>query len=298
MNFYELIWKELEAKNPLPRRARNVVELDFDWFNEIIQNENKNEIKKIIENLFMGDIYLLKKAFTKEFLERIKKNCFEYFLNIPPSFHKMKEGCPDFHRKIDVETGKKYSFSRCSHSYYFYRWNNDPINLFNEIDKRWRLVKKLMGLNFDEFEKNTPKNGVVDRVQLVRYPSSIGYLEPHSDPYKHQKLFISGYMSKQNEDFDGLGFYLIDKFSNIVEVENNIDVGDLGLGFATVQHGVAPVNLTKKPNWEDMNDGRWFLSMYSNQSDEVKVRHTGQSIKNQISINNENNYVIKPLKQN
>ena len=77
MNFYELIWKELEAKNPLPRRARNVVELDFDWFNEIIQNENKNEIKKIIENLFMGDIYLLKKAFTKEFLERIKKNCFE-----------------------------------------------------------------------------------------------------------------------------------------------------------------------------------------------------------------------------
>ena len=113
----------------------------------------------------------------------------------------MKEGCPDFHRKIDIETGKKYSFSRCSHSYYFYRWNNDPINLFDEIDKRWRLIKKLMGLNFDEFENNTPKHGVVDRVQLVRYPSSIGYLEPHSDPYKHQKLFISGYMSKQKKRF-------------------------------------------------------------------------------------------------
>ena len=150
-----------------------------------------------------------------------------------------------------------------------------------------------MGLNFDEFENNTPKHGVVDRVQLVRYPSSIGYLELHSDPYKHQKLFISGY-DEQTKDFEGLGFYLIDKFDNIVEVEDKIDVGDLGLGFATVQHGVAPVNLKKKPNWEDMNDGRWFLSMYSNQSDEVKSRHTGHSIKNQISIKNEDKYVIRP----
>ena len=97
--------------------------------------------------------------------------------------------------------------------------------MFKEIDEKWRLVKKLMGLNFNEFENNTPKNGVVDRVQLVRYPSSIGYLEPHSDPYKHQKLFISGYMSKQKQDFDGLGFYLIDKFNKIVEVEEKIEVG-------------------------------------------------------------------------
>ena len=43
-----------------------------------------------------------------------------------------------------------------------------------------------------------------------------------------------------------------------------------------------------------MNDGRWFLSMYSNQSDEVKSRHTGHSIKNQISIKNEDKYVIRP----
>ena len=139
MNFYKSIWEDLETNNPLPRRVRNVLELDFNSFSNIIQNENKNEIKKIIENLFMGDLYLLKRAFSRDFLERIKKNCFEYFLNVPPTFHKMKEGCPDFHRKIDIETGKKYSFSRCSHSYYFYRWNNDPINLFDEIDKEMEI---------------------------------------------------------------------------------------------------------------------------------------------------------------
>ena len=295
MNLYKLIWKEFEAKYPLPRRARNIIQVEFNWFNKIIKNENKSDIEKVIENLFMGDVYLLKGAFSIDFLNRIKKECFEHFSNIPTSFHKMLEGCPDFHRKIDIETGKKYSFSRCSHSYYFYRWNKDPLNLFKEIDKKWRIVKTLMGLNFNEYEKNTPKNGVVDRVQLVRYPSSIGYLEPHSDPYKLQKLFISGYMSKQKKDFDGLGFYLIDKFNNIVEVESEIDVGDLGIGYATVHHGVAPVNLKKKPDWKDMNDGRWFLSMYSNQSDEVEKRHTGHSISEEVNINNEYKYNIRPI---
>ena len=294
MNILSKVCNNLEDNFPLPCYSRNIVILKFKDFKKILNENNLDQIKKIINNLYSGDIYLIKNTFDKKFLERIKKNCFDYFYHTPDSFHKMLEGTPDFHRKIDLDKGKNYSFARCSHSYYFYRWNNDPIKLFNEIDKRWRLIKKLMGLNLNEYENNTPKDGVVDRVQLVRYPSAIGYLEPHSDPYMYQKLFISGYMSKQGVDFDGLGFYLIDKDHKIVDVEKLIDIGDMGLGFATVQHGVAPVNLNKKPDWNNMNDGRWFLSMYSNQSDEVKIRHTGKNIRNQISIKNEDKYVIKP----
>ena len=36
------------------------------------------------------------------------------------------------------------------------------------------INKKLMGLNFKEFEKNTPKDGIVDRIQVVQYPSRDG----------------------------------------------------------------------------------------------------------------------------
>ena len=83
----------------------------------------------------------------------------------------------------------------------------------------------------------------------------------------------------------GLGFYLINENNKIMETENFIDIGDIGIGYATVYHGVAPVNLNKEPNWEDVNDGRWFLSMYSNQSDEVKTRHTSKSVTKKILIN-------------
>ena len=56
----------------------------------------------------------------------------------------------------------------------------------------------------------------------------------------------------------------------MVDVEKYIDVGDIGIGFATIIHGVAPVDKKSDPNWDDINNGRWFYSLYSNQSDEVK----------------------------
>ena len=166
----------------------------------------------------------------------------------------------------------------CKHSFYFYPWNNDPINIWEPIYERWRIIKQLMGLKFDEYEKNTPKDGVIDRIQVVQYPSKIGYLEPHIDPNRNQRLFFSGYMSKQGVDFKGLGFYLIGSGNKIVEVEQLIDAGDVGIGYSTVYHGVAPVNVDKEPNWDDINDGRWFLSMFSNESDERKNRITSSSV--------------------
>ena len=202
----------------------------------------------------------------------------------------MIQNCPDFHRQIDLDSGKKYSFKVCKHSFFFYHWNNDPLNIFPEVYKRWRIIKKLMGLDMFEFEKNKPKDGVVDRIQIVRYPSRFGYLEPHSDPHRYQRLFLSGYMSKKNRDYFDGGFYVLNKDNKVIDVENFIDVGDIAIGYATIIHGVAPANRKKNPDWNDINDGRWFLSMYSNESDEVKNRHTGYSVSEKIKINDPSIY--------
>jgi hypothetical protein len=211
-------------------------------------------------------------------MRRVKDDTFPYFQSKPSEFHKMLEGTPDFHRLIDLETGKKYSFEVCKHSAFFYPWNDDPLELFFTINKRWRVMKVLMGLQPDAYEKNTPKAGVVDRIQVAQYPSRIGFLEPHQDPYLHQKLFFSGYMSKRGVDYMDGGFYLVAEGNKVIEVEEEIDVGDIGIGYATIYHGVAPCNRDKEPNWNSP-EGRWFLSMYSNASDEVPDRHTGHPVK-------------------
>lgn len=273
-NFIKNFWEELESNNPMPKRVKKIHVLDFEDFKKKIYEPDEKYIKNLIKNIFEGDFYILKNAFTEEFMINLKNKTFEYFKSKPSEFYKMLEGTPDFHRKIDIEIGKKYAIKMCKHSFYFYPWNNDPLNIFETIYKRWRVIKKFMGLNEKEYETNTPKDGVVDRVQVVQYPSKIGYLEPHTDPHQNQRLIFSGYMSKLGKDFEGLGFYLIDKDNKIVETEHLINTGDVGVGYSSIYHGVAPVNANKRPNWNDLNDGRWFLSMYSNSSDEVIKRVT------------------------
>ena len=93
----------------------------------------------------------------------------------------------------------------------------------------------------------------------------------------------------------GLGFYLLGENDEVIETEHMIDVGDIGIGYATVYHGVAPVNIDKEPDWNNINDGRWFLSLYSNQSDEVKVRHTSTSVTSKVEVMEKDKKRIIPL---
>ena len=292
---YKSLWEEIEKTQKKPTRCRSVKVMDYDEFKNSVLNEKEDFMRNMVESLYKGDFYILKSAYTHTFIKELKINTFKYFKNKPSEFYKMLEGSPDFHRKIDLETGQKYSISGCKHSFYFYPWNEDPLKIFEPIYQRWRIVKKLMGLNQTEYEGNTPKDGIIDRIQVVKYPSKIGYLEPHSDPYKYQRLIHSAYMSKQGSDFNGVGFYLLGKNDEILETEDKIDIGDIGIGYATVYHGVAPVNLDKEPDWDDVNDGRWFLSLYSNQSDEVKDRHTSQSVTKKIAIKDSNKDKIFPV---
>ena len=252
----------------------------WDWmdFKRMVENPDLDFIWQMATTMYAGDVYILHKAFDPDWMRDLKRRAFEYGQQSPSSFHKMLEGTPDFHRAIDLEAGRKYSFRVCKHSSFFYPWNSDPLNIFSTVYGRWRVVKKLMGLSPEDYERNTPKDGVVDRIQIAQYPSQIGFLEPHSDPYKHQRLFFSGYMTKRGVDYVGGGFYLVGQDNTVVEAEDDIDVGDVGIGYATVYHGVSPCNRDRLPEWNSM-DGRWFLSMYSNASDEVQDRHTGHPVK-------------------
>jgi len=277
-NKFRREWERLEGSKPRPERARTVIKMDYQEFKEKIQRQEDSFVESIVGALYGGDAYLIKGAFPKSFMIDLRKKVHKYWQGKPSEFHKILEGSPDFHRIIDPEAGKKYSSRVCKHSCYFYAWNDDPLKLFGTINERWRVVKFLMGLRSDEYEKNTPKDGVVDRIQIVQYPPRVGFVEPHSDPYLHQRLFFSGYMSKRGVDYQGGGFHLVGAGDKIVEVEDKIDIGDICIGYATVCHGVAPVDRHKEPNLES-DDGRWFLSLYSTASDEVANRHTGHAVK-------------------
>ena len=67
MNYCKSIWNELEKKHPLPRKLRNIINLEFSSFKEILVNENHNDLKKIIENLFLEIFILLRELSIIDF---------------------------------------------------------------------------------------------------------------------------------------------------------------------------------------------------------------------------------------
>jgi hypothetical protein len=277
-NHYKQAWERLEASRAIPARYRGHTLMSFDAFRAKVESGDRQFSEYVCESLYAGEALILRKTFSAQFMRDLREKTVAWTRSRPESFHRMVEGTPDFHRVIDLETGKKYSINGCKHSAYFYRWNDDPLGIWPHITDRWRVAKTVMGLEPNEYEVFTPKDGVVDRIQVVRYPPSIGYLEPHVDAWQHQRCFFSVYMSKRGEDYQGGGFYFVNASGKAQFLEDQIEVGDVCLGHANLLHGVAPCDRDKTPDW-NATDGRWFLSLYSNASDEVAHRHTAAPVK-------------------
>ena len=276
-NEFKKRWDQLESEKPQPTRLRKVQEMDFEEFTQKAIEQDPKFVQLIVDSLYAGDAYILRNAFSKVFMADLKRNTHELWSKVSQSYHKILEGCPDFHRIIDKTISANYTFKAIKHSYYFFPWNDDPLNIYEEIWRRWRIAKLVGGLHPNSYEKNTPKDGVIDRIQVVRYPPSEGFLETHVDPFQNQRLIFSAYMSRRGVDFDEGGFYVVDENDYRVDFEDKVEIGDMVYLYATVLHGVSHVDTQKPLDWNS-DDGRWFLGLYSNSSNEVPNRFEGKSV--------------------
>ena len=276
-NPFRTVWERIERPETQPRYATALVVADYEEFRQLVTESEPRVVEALAQSLYGGEIYVLKGGFPQRFMQELLGKVDTFWRQTPPSFHKMVEGCPDFHRIQDEETAKKYVFQSVRHSAYFFHWNGDPLGIFPMIMERWRVFKYVGGYRFDEYERNTPKDGVVDRVQVARYLPKLGASETHSDPYQNQRFFISGFMSKRGVDYHAGGFYVVGPGDAFIDVETHIDVGDIAIGYATVMHGVERIDPEGQPNWES-RDGRWWLGLYSNSTDTGKERATGKAM--------------------
>ena len=275
-------WKEVVSSGEMPSRCTGVTSVQYDEFAREINEGNVDYFASLAEKLKLGHVLILKEALSKNITEKIKSETVTFWNSQPSEFFKMLEDCPNFHRVIDEETSKKYSVAAVKHSAYVFPWNDDFLGVRNDINDCWRVIKKFSGFSPLMYEENTPKTGVVDRIQVCLYPPRAGVLETHKDPFHNQIFFISGYLSTRGEKggYTEGGFYVIGANGETVDIEPFVQEGDMAIGLATIQHGVLQVD----PSYSGPIDwygsrGRWFLGLYSNDSDEVSKRKTASAIK-------------------
>ena len=278
---YSKIWNDLLKVKKLPNRCSGVIEISYKKFKSLSDKFNHDTAKEFVSNFLDGKVIIVKKAFSENFVHEIKTKVKKYWIENPEKFYEMRENCPDFHRIITPEKAKNYSVGAVRHTTYFFPWNNDPCKFNERIYERWRYSKYVAGLNFREFEKNTPKNGCIDRIQIVCYPPRYGGVEKHVDPISNNLLAISCYLSsKKNKNFSTGGFYCLGKNNKNIDIEKYIGLGDMSLYCPTIEHGVLPIDknaLKKKYNWNS-GIGRWWMGLFTTDSNMKNKRITSKSL--------------------
>ena len=206
---------------------------------------NKNKIRKIVYKILKT-----KKNYVKQplIVEGVKNICWV----------------------SDFKIKKKKQYSTADKSWYFFPWNRDNSGIMNETSLLFKRVIELNGYDADKIEKNTPKDQIIKRIQLIFYPYGSGLISLHRDPINVIKMNAGIYVTEYKKDYDIGGFYIMRNKKKYF-LDHYVKSGDLVLFRPNIVHGVDPVFKTKT-NSKKVFKGRCFLNMAMVQSHEVKKR--------------------------
>ena len=278
-------WNFLEQKYKAPQYVRKVNELKFENLKKAVDEKNEKYLKQLIKKMYVNkEAFILKNCANKNLKKTMLDLVNHYKKTRKPTFKKMFDGVPNFHRVIDKNITKKYSLYAIKHSFYFYNWNIKSKlekKLKDGTYRHWRYLKFLAGNGKKEYENNIPSDGQIDRLQIVRYPAGGGQLKEHVDSRKNQRVVSGIIMSKFGEDFHKGGFFFKTSKTKKINIEKRLEIGDAAIFYGSIAHGVETIDPNEKLSWKS-NKGRWFLGMFVNDSDHVKNRVTSEDLSGTI----------------
>jgi hypothetical protein len=266
-------WKSVESSASPPRRLRHLEFLSFEKFRENVFSQDRHFADSMIDSLYQGDCYILENAFPPESLVDLKQRTHSYGKKSESSYHKILDGCPNYHAIVDKQMGPADGYEAIDHSYYFFRWNDDPLELYSFVKPLWDAVKLLGGFAIDEYEGNMPSNGVIDRIQVHHYPRGAGKISTHSDPFNNQKVIAGAMLTEPGKDYESGGFYILDQNKEKQIFESKIKLGSVVMAYPSLLHGVETVDPQVPADWSSI-EGRWYMSVFSVDSHHVENRTT------------------------
>jgi len=277
---FKKIWENNLKGRDLPDKCSGTIKIHYSDLEKLCYDFDEAKADNLIKELISGKVLIVKEAYKNKEVSEIKQKIINFWKKNPSTYHKMIEGCPDFHRVITPEVAKQYAVGAVRHTTYFFPWNNDPCGINEKVYEKWRICKYVAGLDYQEYENNTPKDGSIDRIQVVCYPPKYGGVENHTDTNSNSPLAISCYLSKRGEDFSTGGFYCLNFENKVLDIEPEIDSGDISLYCPTIIHGVEAIDSSKKLNTYDWNSGigRWWMGLFTNDSNLKSNRKTSQSL--------------------
>lgn len=225
-------------------------------------HEDADAVGEMRRNLENGDVYILRQAYPREFIERVREYLTHVARHSLAAYHPIEEGAPNHHR-VNWWDPRSY-VKGCFHQFSFFPWNQDVFNLFERFREGYYLKNVLNNLPKEKYLGMAPEDGCTARLSFQFYPKGIGALHKHQDPVgAHQLTVPMVAMSKKGFDFFEGGSYLEREDGQRIVLDDIAEPGDLIQCNGTVHHGVDTIDPQGKEDWLSF-EGRWILILAVN----------------------------------
>ena len=88
-NPYAKEWGSIEAKKSVPSVFRKLIHIEYKEFISKILQKDPNFVKNIVENLYAGDMYIIKNSLSKNRVDHIINEIHKFTQASPSKFYKM-----------------------------------------------------------------------------------------------------------------------------------------------------------------------------------------------------------------
>ena len=219
--------------------------------------KNPSLVSEMSTNISEGDVYIIKKVFKENWIERLKIHLINVGQNSIPNYQSIRYGTPNFHR-INRQDKRAY-VQGCFHQFAFFPWNQDYFNLFKKSKHIYFLKNLLSGIKKTKFIGHTPDDNCIARISIQFYPAGEGFLNRHSDPVDYHQLVVPTLiMSTIGEDFHDGGAFFVNQKGKSENIEKLVNEGDVIFFNAGLLHGVKTIDKDCKLRWTDFK-GRWSM---------------------------------------
>lgn len=276
MPIFKRTWETYLKDNYLPFYMRNVRELEYHEFKDMVRWGDESQVEDLIRDVLHGDVFILKNVISRKDATALKEKIYANGKETQPSeFIPEDTTIPNYHTKSF--SGKCVGgYDEVAHAYYFYRWNEDDLGVLEALHDSWDTIKIFNGLGQDGLKDNVPKDKVIDRVQVLHYPINSGEITTHCDAARWQITNFGVNLTEKGTDFDDGGFYCLNQDGEEVDLESKVKTGDGIFWSPSVFHGVKTPTGFGDVDW-DKSGGRWQMITQAIQSRLIDNRRSSVS---------------------
>lgn len=217
---------------------------------------DEDRVREIRDNILSGDVYIARSFMSADKVEKIRGYLERVGANSLPNYHPVERGCPNFHRMDRWDP--RAHVRACVHSFSFFPWNHDVFGFFEIFKPVYHLKNLLSDRPAEAFLDVEPDMGCTARLSFQYYPSGIGGLNRHQDPFNYHQITVPVMlMTKKGDDFHVGGAYVEHENGKRTILDDICGIGDVIYFNAQCVHGVETIDPDEKPDWLSQK-GRWI----------------------------------------